>query len=130
MKTETVYGNPLLYAGLENILNQDRFDEAKSKVCSDAYDTIFAAQDNGELQWLRDGADFDEFVTQAVVNNVRGELVTVPIILFTTVSGDACRGVYLMLGSRQHSPCLNDNDKRVLRLYEQVTGKTWSSRLE
>ncbi len=126
MQTETMNGNQLLGNGLETITNPDKFREAMNKVSEVAFATVFQAQDEERLKWRRAGDDLTDLVTEAVVKDGRGEDVTVPVILFTSVTDEGFKDGYLMLGSRQNAPCRNTADPRVQRLYTQVTEKPWS----
>jgi hypothetical protein len=128
MLNESQNGNRLIGAGLEHVLNPDEFREAMSKVSEAAFAAVFKAQDEGKLQWKRDGDDLSDLVTEALVKNGHGEGIIVPVVLFTTISGDdGSKDGYLMLGSKHNSPCRNTADSRVKRLYTQVTKKEWAA---
>ena len=129
MQTETMNGNQLLGSGLETITNPDKFREAMNKVSETAFATVFQAQDEGRLKWKRAGDDLTDLVTEVAVKDGRGEEITVPVILFTSVTDEGFRDGYLMLGSRRNAPCRNTADPRVQRLYTQVTEKPWSHSL-
>ena len=126
MQAEAMNGNQLLGSGLEAITNPDKFREVMNKVSEAAFAAVFQAQDEGKLRWRRAGDDLTDLVTEAVVKDGRGEEVTVPVILFISVTEDGFRDGYLMLGSKRNAPCRNTADPRVQRLYAQVTGKSWS----
>lgn len=121
-------GIQLLGNGLETITNPGKFREAMNKVSEAAFAVVFQAQDEGRLQWKRVGEDLTDLVAEAVVKNGRGEEITVPVILFTSVSDYGFKDAYLMLGSRCNAPCRNTADPRVQRLYTQVTGESLSPR--
>lgn len=129
MQAETMNGNRLLGNGLETITNPDKFREAMNKVSEAAFATVFQAQDEGGLKWRRAGDDLSDLVTEAVLKDGRGEEITVPVILFISVTDDGFKDGYLMLGSRRNAPCRNTVDPRVQRLYTQVTEKQWSHSL-
>lgn len=126
MQAQAMTGNQLLGNGLETIANPDKFREAMNKVSEAAFVAVFKAQDEGSLKWKRAGDDLTDLVTEAVVKDGRGEDVTVPVILFTSVTNERFMDGYLMLGSRRNAPCRNTADPRVQRLYTQVTNKQWS----
>ena len=129
MQVEASNGNQLIGTGLETITNPDKFREAMNKVSEAAFATVFQAQDEGRLQWKRAGDDLSDLVTEVTVRNGSGEEVTVPVILFTSVTDEGSKYGYLMLGSRRNAPCRNTADPRVQRLYMQVTEKAWSHSL-
>lgn len=121
-----VDGNGLLAEGLEDILNPGKFSDAFKKVCDEAFAAIFRAQDEGKLKWKREGTGSFQLRTSAKVKNGKGKEITVPVFLYMVESfAEDGSGAYLTIGNDRGSPCRNQYDHRVLRMYEQITGDSW-----
>ena len=125
----TTNGNQLLGNGLETITDPDKFRETMDTVSESAFATVFQAQDAGKLQWKCTGEDLTDLITEVAIKDGCGEEITVPVILFTSVTDEGFKNGYLVLGSRSNAPCRNTADVRVQRLYTQVTEKPWSHSL-
>lgn len=127
MNAETKSPHQILLQGLESVTNEAEFRKASNKVFEDAFTIIFAAHEEGKLQWVRSGQELRDFQTQVVVKNGQGREVAIPIYFFTTFDGDGIQSAFLTLGERDgNAPCRNDYDARVKKLFTFLSGEPWS----
>lgn len=100
------------------------------EVTDAAFAKVFEDHAAGKLKWRRAGEDLEkEFHADVVVKNGRGEEISIIAILYTTSHVECLQEGYLVLGGRGNAPSLYTGDKRVIALFEQLTGTTWSNRV-
>jgi len=119
--------------GLEGILPQKEFEDAKKMVVDQAFEDVFRNDKKGQINWKRSGPNLDEYTAETWITNANGLLTFINIYL--TIEEvihhlhNSYRCVSLFLASKSNAPFLCGDNKEVRALYEKLTGKKYSAKL-
>lgn len=111
----------VLYAGLEQIIDQEEFERKAGQVKNNAINKIIQDTYDNKIKWEKD-PDEEAYKTKATVINASGKKIIIPVLFligrFDSMVGEQAMG-FLHLGDKNSAyTCLNTNDKHIKKFAE------------